>query len=128
MLEKLIAQLGKELSMEDQITSTENQHYLLPFDENVEVEAIELENSYWFKGKIGPSPEQNVETFFLKTMEANLFGIGTRGAAIGLNEDGKLLTLSLQLDYNSSFKEFKDKLEDFVNVLIFWRNEALKHT
>ncbi len=60
-------------------------------------------------------------------MEANLFGIGTRGAAIGLNEDGNVLTLSLELDYNSSYQEFKEKLEDFISVMDFWRKEALEH-
>ncbi len=127
MLDKLINQLIKELSMEEFVTSPENQHYILPFEENLEVEAIELDHYFVLKGKISPSPETNVEAFFLKVMEANLFGIGTRGAAIGLNEDGKLLTLSQQLDYNTPFKEFKEKLEDFVSVMDFWRKEALKH-
>lgn len=127
MLEKLITQLSRELSMEDLITTTEDHHYILPFDHDIEVEAIELEKSHVLKGVIGACPQQNAEAFLLKTMEANLFGMGTRGAVIGLNEEGKLLTLSLELDYNSSFKDFKEKLEDFISVVDFWRNEALKH-
>ena len=127
MLEKLVSQLGQELEMEDLITSSEDRHYLLPFDNNIEVEAIELERSHLLKGIIGECPRQNEEAFLLKTLEANLFGMGTRGAVIELNEEGKVLTLSLELDYNSSFKEFKEKLEDFVSVLDFWRTEALKH-
>jgi hypothetical protein len=58
-------------------------------------------------------------------LEANLFGRGTRNAIIGLTEDGKLLTLSAELDYNSTYKEFKEKLEDFVTILDYWRKEAL---
>lgn len=127
MLEKLIRQLSRELSMEDQITTTEDHHYLLPFDNEIEIEAIELEKNHVLKGIIGTYPQQNIEAFLLKTMEANLFGMGTRGAVIGLNEEGKLLTLSMELDYNSSFKDFKEKLEDFVSVMDFWRKEALKH-
>lgn len=127
MLEKLISQLGQDLEMEDLITSTQERHYLLPFEPDIEIQAIELEKKHLLKGVIGPCPKQNVEAFFLKTMEANLFGMGTRGSAIGLNEEGKLLTLSLELDYNSSYKDFKEKLEDFVSVLDFWRQEALKH-
>lgn len=127
MLEKLINQLGQELAMDDLITSTEEHHYLLPFDNQINVEAIELEKGYLLKGVIGEHPQQNAESFLLKTMEANLFGIGTRGAVIGLNEEGKLLTLSLELDYNSSYKDFKEKLEDFISVIEFWRKEALKH-
>jgi hypothetical protein len=127
MLEKLIGQLGQELAMEDLITSPAARHYLLLFDDEIKVEAIELEKTYLLKGVIGECPKQNLEAFLLKTMEANLFGMGTRGAAIGLNEDGKVLTLSLELDYNSSYKDFKEKLEDFINVIDFWRQESLKH-
>jgi hypothetical protein len=127
MLEKLMTQLGQDLSMTDLITSTKDRHYLLPFDHGIDVEVIELEKGYLLKGVIGPSPQSNTEPFLLKVMEANLFGVGTRGAAIGLNEEGKLLTLSLELDYNNSFKEFKENLEDFISVIDFWRTEASKH-
>lgn len=127
MLDKLITQLSQEFSMEDTITTTEDLHFILPFDNNIEVEAIEFEKSHMLKSIIGSCPEQNLEAFLLKTMEANLFGMGTRGAVIGLNEEGKVLTLSMELDYNSTFKEFKEKLEDFISVLDFWRNQALKH-
>lgn len=125
MLETLLGQLGRELEMQDLITSSENHHYYLPFDNNINVEAIELDKSYMLKGIIGERPQENTEAFFLKVMEANLFGIGTRGAVIGLTEDEKVLTLSVELEYNHSYKNFKEKLEDFVSVLDFWRKEAL---
>lgn len=127
MLKKLISELSHELAMEDLVTSSEENHYRLPFNNDIEVEAIELEKGILLKGIIGERPQQNVEAFFLTAMEANLFGMGTRGAAIGLKEDEKLLTLSQELDYNSSYKDFKEKLEDFISVLDFWRKEALKH-
>lgn len=127
MLEKLIHQLGNELAMENAIISTEDRHYRLPFDNGIEVDAIEIDKSILLKGLIGECPQQNAEAFLLKTMEANLFGMGTRGAVIGLNENGKLLTLSLELDYNQSYKDFKEKLEDFISVIDFWRNEARNH-
>jgi Tir chaperone protein (CesT) family len=127
MLEKLVTQLNRELSIENFISSSEDRHYLLHFDHNIEVEAVELERHILLKSIIGASPQQNTEAFLLKAMEANLFGIGTRDAIIGLKEEGKLLTLSLELDYNSSLKDFKEKLEDFINVVDFWREEALNH-
>ena len=46
-----------------------------------------------YKGMIGKCPQKNSEAFILKLMEANLFGRGTRGAAIGLREEDNLLTL-----------------------------------
>lgn len=127
MLDKMMSQLGREFNMEDVITQTEDQHYQVPFDNGIEIDAFEKNQSCLLNGIIGERPMQNAESFLLKVMEANLFGIGTRGAVIGLKEDGKQLTLSLEVDYNISYKDFKEKLEDFISVMDFWRNEALKH-
>lgn len=127
MLEQFMTQLSQELSMEDLITTTEDHHFILPFDHDIEVDASEVEKGILLKSIIGSCPQKNAEAFLLKTMEANLFGMGTRGAVIGLNEEEKLLTLSMEVDYNSSFKDFKEKLEDFTSVLDFWRTQAMKH-
>jgi Tir chaperone protein (CesT) family len=126
MLENWIKQLGQELDITDLITQTEPLHYVIPLN-NYQIRAIPSNQSYLLKGEIGNCPEQNTESFLLKLMEANLFGRGTRGSIIGLNESGKLLTLTYQLDYNRSYKEFKEKLEDFISVLDFWKQEILKH-
>jgi hypothetical protein len=126
MLEKLMSQLEQDLAM-DNLTSSEEGRTHLSFDNQINVEAIELEKKIILKGLIGEPPQQNQNAFLLKVMEANLFGIGTRSTVIGLNDEGKLLTLSMELDYNSSFKDFKEKLEDFISVIEFWRIEAQKH-
>lgn len=127
MLEKLIEQFGKEFNMKEEILMTEDRHYKIPLDNGIEIETAELERSCLLKGIIGSKPEKNVESFLLKVMEANLFGIGTRGGAIGLLEDGKQLTYSLEIDNRGSYKNFKEKIEDFISVVDFWRKETLKH-
>ncbi len=128
MLDSLVDQLGQDLQMKDLIITTNEGIYTLPFEENIEVRAIQTEHGYLFKGMIGPCPQTNKEAFINKAMEANLFGRGTRNNSIGLTEDGNMLTLSGELDYNSTYREFKEKLEDFVSILDFWRKEALTHT
>jgi hypothetical protein len=125
-VEKMIKQLGEELEMGDLITIPEPGHYLLPFDDQIDVD-VSSTPSYLFKSVIGPCPKNNAEFFLTKMLEANLFGRATRGAVLGLNEEGNLLTLSLEVDYNSTYKEFRDRLEDFISVHDFWRNEALLH-
>lgn len=127
MLATLVNQLGQELEMQDLILTSQPGTYLLPFEENIEIYVTQLTHSYLFKGNIGPCPQTNPTTFLTRIIELNLFGKGTRNASIGLSEDENMLTLSAELDYNSSYKEFKEKLEDFVTVIDFWRNEALKH-
>ena len=124
MIDKLIQQLSQELEMEEMIVSQKPGHYILSFEKNIEVEVTQINHAYSFKGIIKTFPQENVEGFLIKVLEANLFGRGTRGAVIGLNPEGNMLTLSLELDYNSSYKDFKNKLEDFVNVINFWRQET----
>ena len=48
---------------------------------------------------------------------AILFGQGTKGAVLGLSEDGSQLTLTQDIDYNAEYKEFRDTLEDFASIL-----------
>jgi hypothetical protein len=127
MLENFVQQLGRELEMSDLITTLDPHHFKIPFEGNIHIDVTQLAQSYLFKSIINNCPKNNLDQFLLKTMEANLFGMGTRGAAIGLNKEENLLTLSLELDYNSSYKDFKEKLEDFVSILDYWRKEALKH-
>ncbi|MFI0434112.1 MAG: type III secretion system chaperone [Parachlamydiaceae bacterium] len=127
MLSRLIDQLSRDLGIEDPIKQGDDRHYLISLDDDIEVKVMGLDKSHLLKGIIGKCPEQNVESFLMKVMEGNLFGMGTRGGVIGLHEEGKLLTLSMELDYNSSYKDFQEKMEDFVSVLDFWRQEALKH-
>lgn len=126
MLDKWIKQLGQELEITDLIKIKEANNYLLPLN-NFQINAFQFNQYCLLKGEIGSCPQQNVESFLLKIMEANLFGRGTRGSIIGLNESGKLLTLTYELDYNKSYKEFKEKLEDFISVINFWKQEISKH-
>lgn len=126
MLETFIQQLGQELEMKDIITQSEPGHYQLPFEDNMDVDvSLSPQGHYYFKSKIAPCPQTNLEPFFLKAMDSNLFGRGTRGAVIGLNESGDTLTLSLELDFNTTYKDWKDKLQDFLTILNVWRSEAL---
>ena len=126
MLEKLITELGEEMSLEKPFVCTEDRHYSLNFDPDIEVTLSEVDKNILCKGIIGTIPQQNTEPFLLSIMEANLFGLGTRGAVIGLDSEGKLLTLSLSFDRDSPFAYFKEKLEDFVSVLDHWRQVSLK--
>jgi hypothetical protein len=122
----LVEQLGSDLNMKEEISLLGPQQYHLLFD-NHTVEINQSEHSVLLKGNIEKCPKNNREQFLILVMEANLFGKGTRGAVIGLNEEGKELTLSLELNPHISYQAFKEKLEDFISVMDFWQKEALKH-
>ena len=69
-------------------------------------------------------PEKKREELFIYLMRANLLGRGTGGARIALDSDEKTLTLLLGLPYEMNYQLFRETFEDFVNHLIFWRNEV----
>lgn len=129
MLDNFVKQLGEDLKMSQHISSLETGQYKVTFDEDLEVILSRTPtNAYLFKGKIGPFPKIKEEEFLQRVLEANLFGKGTYGGVIGLTEDEKVLTLSQELDYNSNYKEWKEKLEDFLNVIDYWKKETINYT
>jgi hypothetical protein len=126
MLDNFVKQIGQELGIEKQIASPEAGIFKIPITDEILVEAsLTPVGHYFFKGIIGNCPNEHFEDFLLRVMEANLFGKGTYGATIGLTDDEKMLTLSMEVDYNAGYKEWEEKLEDFVNVTAFWKRESL---
>ena len=76
--------------------------------------------------KIREVPTKKKEELFIFLMRANLLGQGTGKARIGIDEREKFLTLSLGLPYEMNYQTFKETIEDFVNYLIYWRDEVTK--
>lgn len=124
MLENLIEDLGKELQITDKITSKTPGEYTIAFDKENTILLSSFEGGYLVHCSVAPCPKQNKELFYNLVMEGNLFGQASYGAVLGLSEEDNNLTLSLELDYNTSYKEFKEKIEDFLNIADFWRKKA----
>ncbi len=125
MLRDFLAQLCKELAIE--ATPKLNEQNFFPFRLGKEVIALkDLEPGLSMQGQICLCPEKKKEELFIFLMRANLLGQGTGGARIGLDSEEKFLTLSLGLPYEMNYQSFKETIEDFVNYLIYWREEVAK--
>lgn len=123
-LDSLLKEFATDLGTDDFIhKNQQTEEYTLNFEDNIKVDLSSSVEGFLMRGIIGNYPQQNVEFRLLKALEANLLGSGTRGSIIGLTEDGNMLTLSHEVDYNISYKEFKEKVEDFITVINFWRKE-----
>lgn len=128
MLEKLIEKLIPDMELDKATLATEVPGtYALPLDEGLNIIISEIHNGLCLKCTVAPYPKVREEIFSTQAMLGNLFGQGTRGAILGLTGDGNNLTLTQIIDYNIDYKEFKDSLEDFINSVDFWRDEALNH-
>ncbi len=122
-LKGIISQLIQELEAEKKNAFyTENNSYYFHFEDNIDIEIKELKESILLKSQIELSPKKNEEIFLLKALEANLFGVGTEHAVIGLEENQ--LILSRELDDNISYEDFKEKLGKFIHILHYWRLES----
>lgn len=126
MLQNFIPRLIHELELGDMDLSSSNPGaYVFPLEEGLSITMTDLPNGFLLKAHVAPYPKVKEELFATQVMLANLFGQGTKGAILGLSLDGTFLTLTLIVDYPVEYKEFKESLEDFINVIDFWRDEAL---
>lgn len=127
MLAQFIQSLIKDYELGDMnLASTDPGAYVLPLDEGISINIIEMPPGFLFKADVAPYPKARGELFATDAMVANLFGQGTRLGVLGLSPDGATLKLSRLVDYPVEYKEFKGMLEDFISVVDYWRSEASK--
>ena len=127
MLDALMKNLIQELDLGNiPLTSGHvSGTYTLPLDDDIKVVISAIPKGIFFHADIAPFPQTRGEVFAAEVMLGNLFGQGTRNAVLGLNAEGTGLTLSRVVDDHIEYKDFKNALEDFINVIDVWRTEAL---
>ena len=125
MLASLMEKLTQELELDKSLATEVPGTYAFPLDQGLTVTIFEIPRGFLLKCPVGPAPKVQEELFLTQAMLANLFGQGTRGAVLGLSPEGTILTLSQVVDYTVDYKEFKDIVEDFINSVDFWHEEAL---
>lgn len=119
--------LCEDLNLPSELEKTEKGSFLLPLTDSLQLEVTELDSGTFLTSPICPCPEVKREELFIKLMKANLFGQGTLGAALGLDLEQNLLTLSLTMPYDMNYRLFKESLEDFTNIVDFWKEEVDTH-
>lgn len=128
MLQEFVPKLIKDLKLVNTTLATGVPGiYALPLDEGLTINLQEIPGGILLKCALAPYPKTNEEAFSSRAMLGNLFGQGTHGAVLGLSQDSNTLTLSRAIDYHLDYKEFKEIVEDFINSVDFWRDEALNH-
>lgn len=127
MINEFMEQLVKDLELPESIAVERAGVYSLPMDEETSIEVKDNPPGYTLFSSVAPIPPQEKEGLFCHALFGNLLGQGTEGAVLGLTEDGKQLTLTLNFEYPTTYKDFKENLEEFINVVDFWREEVRLH-
>lgn len=125
MLDQFIQQLSKELELDEPLRSDAPGVFAMPIEDDLTIMISSLPQGFSLSCGIASCPKSNEGSFYERILLADLFGQGTKGGVLGLNEDGNLLTLVHQIEYNTDYKTFRDTLEDFINTVDFWRAEAV---
>jgi hypothetical protein len=127
MLKDFLSRLYSDLKRTDTFSFDEKEkNVMFSPREGVDILLQEMEMGVYLHATIIACPQSKKEDLFLYLMRANLLGRGTGGTSIGLDRQEKFLTLSRSLAYELNYTEFKERLEDFVNYLLYWREEIEK--
>jgi hypothetical protein len=128
MLNQFIHQFAEEMDLPP-IPSIGPGTYSLPLEPGLSITLTSMpQGEIFLSSTIAACPKSNQEYFYMQMLLGDLFGQGTRGAVLGINPEGTQLTLSLIVDYNIDYKGFKETIEDFINVIDYWRDEARSYT
>ena len=122
-----LIELCEDLNLDPNLEKTDEGSFLLPINASLRIEVTPLSPGALFFSPIRSCPKKKKEELFIQLMKANLFGQGTLGAAIGLDPKGKFLTLSSSLAYDMDYRGFKEAMEDFANIVEYWREEIDQH-
>lgn len=125
MLAELMRELAKEFESNTNFASEKEGVYAIPLEENLFVNISSQRQGVLLSCNFASAPSSNREKVFQHMLHGNLFGQGTRGAVLGATLDGNVLTLSKDVEYTPNYKEFKELVEDFINMVDYWRDEAL---
>lgn len=127
MMQRHLKQLCEDLDIQGAGIKDERQFFQLPLNSTLSIEIKELDRGALLFSKISSCPKEKRETLFALLMKANFLGQGTLGATIGLDPEENFLTLSWAIPYDMDYREFKEAVEDFANIVDYWRDEMHKH-
>lgn len=125
MLITLLNQFTKELKL-PKLEENVEKIYRIDFPFGT-LHFLDKEKEILLWSPIHTLPSNNQEDLFIHLMKANFLGQATGGAVIGISVDEKYLTLSDVMPYELSYQEFRNRIEDFVNYLIYWQKEITHH-
>ena len=72
-----------------------------------------------------PPENESLDPFYTKLLRGNFLGQATLKAVLGLDTEGRNVVISSAIPTVRSYREFRDAIEDFVNVVAFWNDEIM---
>lgn len=124
-LKELLEKLRSELSLDIPKFDAEKKTKLF-INPELSIDLHGLEPGFSLHANIAPIALKKREELYVYLMRANFLGQGTGGARIGMDANENFLTLSHGFEYEMDYQTFKESIEDFVNYVLYWREETAK--
>lgn len=126
MIENFLKELQAEMELDAPFPKEGPGHWSIVLDDELKIALTELvPEGFELRCDIGSYPAKNEAEFLDKMLISNLFGQGTEGAVLGVDEESKKLVLVRDVPRTVNYQEFKDILEDFLNAAEIWHEEVL---
>ncbi|NGX57943.1 MAG: hypothetical protein K940chlam3_00844 [Chlamydiae bacterium] len=116
MLQDHLRQLEEKLEIKAVSPPADPNTFTITIDPELDVTFHNLEDGIFFESQLCEVPERNREDIFIMLSEANLMGQGSLNSIFGMTKDKKHLIMTHFIDYDVSFQQFYDILEDYVNL------------
>ena len=116
--EELLNKLGQVLEID--IFLNNNNVCRIVFD-NDPIDFEMIGNTFTFIGEVGPIPIESRESFYALILSGNFLGQETGRATLGLDINLDAIFLHQFLELPMDYPQFEGHLEQFVNVLRFWK-------
>lgn len=121
MLEHLLTELCEKLDLPLDLEKDKENYYSFTLTDEISFSLRELKPGFFLRAELGEAPEGSHEDLYILLMKANFLGQGTAGAFIGMDEKAENFTLTRACKQETSYRQFKEFLEEFVNYYEYWK-------
>lgn len=122
-IDQLMQNFSKEIGADPPFQANVPGVYNFMAGEDVSVSVVDKGGEITVSAAFGPLPRQEQEKFYTTVMSADLFFQGTDRSTLGIDEKGEKLVIRKAIDHEMDDKQFSDEMEDFLNMVSFWKDK-----
>jgi hypothetical protein len=126
MLYEYIVKLQKELELKEPLGGPNDDMFAIGVDDAV-ININDDPPGFKLSCTLDTLPTQQVEDFLTMMLRGNLFGQATRFASLGLDESGNKVIMQYKHPIKASYQDFRNAMEDFINVVDYWKGQIKNH-
>lgn len=122
-IDQLMKSFSNEIGADPPIQANVPGVYGFSIGDGISVSVVDKGGEVTVSAAFGPLPRQEQEKFYTTIMSADLFFQGTDRSTLGIDDKGEKLVIKKVIDHDMDDKQFSEEMEDFLNMVDFWKNK-----